>query len=86
MPHIYIALCHTQSIYIYIFNPHNTLWVKWGRYYILHFTNEETKAEEMKCFVQGHIATVGWVMSQKQFLSSAFIPFPSQTCSEIIHI
>lgn len=40
----------------------------------------------MKWFVQGHIATVEWVMIQKQFLSSAFIPFPSQTCSEIIHI
>lgn len=60
--HIYIALCHTQSIYTYILILLTTLWVKWGRYYILHFTKEETKVEEMKWFVQGHITSVGWVM------------------------
>lgn len=62
MPLIYIALCHTQSIYTYVLILITTLWVKWGRYYILHFANEETKAEEMKWFVQGRIASVGWVM------------------------
>lgn len=77
MPHIYIILCHTQSIYTYILILITTLWVKWGRYYILHFTNEETKAEEMKWFVQGHIATVGWVMILKTILYPVLLfPFP----------
>lgn len=82
MPHICIALCHTQSIYTYIFNSHNnitTLWVKWGKHYILHFTNEETKAAEMRCFLQGHIAAVGRVMIPKTIPYPVLLfPFPTK--------
>ena len=77
MPHIYITLCHTQSIFTYILICITIVWVKWGKYYILHFKNEETKSEEMKWFVQGHIATVGWVMIPKTILNSVLLfPFP----------
>lgn len=77
MPHIYITLCHIQSIYTYILIFITTTWVKWGRYYILHFANEETKSEEMKWFVQGRIAIVGWIMIPKTILNSVLsFPFP----------
>lgn len=49
MPHIYIALCHAQSIYTYIFNSYNTLWVKWGRYSPLYKWGNQGLGNEVIC-------------------------------------